>query len=298
MCAVEATFYLWAKSFIPVQMGLLVVAMVVLYYGMKFLNFQTIQMKEYKQDTKKLILLTLCLSVFVGGPFIWKSLRTSGTPLYPFFVGMVGADKINERDPVLWGSLLEKTEVVLNVRNTYGGRSLSDFVKHLWLIAVPENGVNNRYDYPVGLMYLLCLGPFIFILLRSLKKKEFLILPMGIVIFWGIWWLGSHQTRFLFVPLILMGLVVLSQKEFQTKAMGLGVILSLALVCLSVFRAHHYDFGKSFHDVLRDQDKKLLAMSKTVDRAKDIELDFFDVTFADFSVDVVDNNSVFVLKHK
>ena len=35
---------------------------------------------------------------------------------------------------------------------------------HLWLIAVPEEELNNKYDYPVGLVYLIASGLFFFLI--------------------------------------------------------------------------------------------------------------------------------------
>jgi hypothetical protein len=54
--------------------------------------------------------------------------------------------------------------------------------------------------------------------------------------------------------------------------------------------------GLSPYDVLREKDKKLLAMAK---RIKDvpITLDFPDAAYADFPVEVRGSKSVFILEY-
>jgi len=57
------------------------------------------------------------------------------------------------------GKVIKAEQADLAMKDAYGlKRSLPGFVKHFWLVAVPEQGVNNRFDYPLGLIYLLCLG--------------------------------------------------------------------------------------------------------------------------------------------
>ncbi|VAX35693.1 hypothetical protein MNBD_UNCLBAC01-501 [hydrothermal vent metagenome] len=308
LATIEFTFYFWAKSFFPIQMILIGMGLGTFYLifkkcGLLSVGWNANRMfsrkdrMEYKKSFRKVIFYFGILSIFIGGPFVVKSLSVTGTPLYPFGVGMLNVRQM-DKGSLAEQSLLENTEKVLATSEQYApGRSLKDFIRHLWLIAVPEKGVNNRYDYPVGLVYLLCIGPFIWVLASSVRNRQFLIIPWLIVFFWGVWWMGSHQSRFLLIPILLMGIIILSQKIFQTKVFFGCVILSLALTSLSVFRAHRLDFGKSARDVLREKDKKLLEMSQTVDRSKKIQLSFFDAAFADFAVDVRNVNSVFVLKY-
>ena len=91
--------------------------------------------------------------------FVAKSLYYSGTP----FSGCtrVIQDKEIDYDSAWWRSLQQASNIWTNeeARGQYGPWPLVlAFVKHFWLIAVPEKGVNNAFDYPVGLPYLLVVG--------------------------------------------------------------------------------------------------------------------------------------------
>jgi len=308
LSAIEFTFFFWSKSFVPLQMGLIILVFGVLYIIGKKLGFKEIswtgkmalndqQKGKYKHLLKKGALYFFMISLFVGGPFIGKSLYYAQTPLFPFFLGSVSIGNPIDKESTWWKSLVENSEIAMATRDQYGsGRSPLELLKHFWLIAVPEKGVNNRYDYPVGLMYLLCLGPFFYVLMRSIFKKQFAILPLFIGIYWVLWWAGTHQSRFLFIPIILMYIVVLSRPQFVTRIFMMCITLALGLTCLSVLRAHRSDFGKSAYEVLRSKDQQLLRMSKVVKRDQPVEIDFADVAFADFSVDVRGVDSVFVIK--
>ena len=238
------------------------------------------------------------LSVFIGGPFLVKSAYYTGTPLYPFFFGIFPPHPRFEENAVAWQSLQENSKLCLNTKDQYGsGRSFIDFISHWWLIAIPEDGVNNRYDYPVGLVYLLCLGPFIYLFCQSVKKRTFCLLPIFVIAYWISWWQGSQQTRFLFIPLVLMALTVLIETKFHSRVFQAGILLALFLVTISIFRTHRSDFGVSPMGVLREKDRKLLELSKTVDANRSVTLDFYDVAFAEFPVEVKGVKSVFVLEH-
>lgn len=311
LCALEGAFYFWSKSFIPVQ-TIIIVAVLFIFYGLYKkigggnigwifnCKINSIQSRTHKSSFRKIIIYFMLLSLFIAGPFMAKSLYYTGTPLYPFLLGVFDVNKDVDRQSAAWRSLEEKTEQVLSTRNQYGSdRSPKEFLRHLWLIAVPERGVNNRYDYPVGLMYLLCLGPFLFMLACSIKSKEFAIIPLFIVFYWGTWWMGSHQSRFLFVPIVLMFITIFSQKRIQSAFLIFCMLIALSLVMISVFRAHYRDFGHSPREVLREKDKQLIEMSRTSQRQRGVvQLNFHDVAYADFPVDVINNNSVFVIDYR
>ncbi len=165
-----------------------------------------------------------------------------------------------------------------------------------WLIAVPEKGVNNRYDYPVGLMYLLFLGPFLIFSINSLRRKHISIFALFIVLYWGTWWFGSQQTRFLYIPITLMYICVMLDKRVVSKILILMINFSLLIVLISLIRAHKSDFGKSRYEVLRDKDKQLLEMANTVQKYPVI-LDYPDVAYASFPVEVKNSDSIFALNY-
>ncbi|OGX38670.1 MAG: hypothetical protein A3D87_03295 [Omnitrophica WOR_2 bacterium RIFCSPHIGHO2_02_FULL_50_17] len=311
LCAIESAFYFWSKSFIPLQICLVVFVLLGLYMVYRKAGFKdsgwTFDDLEYnfysksgdfKRALTKFAGYFCIVSFVVAGPFVAKSLYYAGTPLFPFGVGALAINQSIDKNSLEWRSLVRKTQEVLATKDQYGsGRSLLEFLRHFWLIAVPEKGVNNRYDYPVGLMYLLFLGPFIYFVSKAFVNKRFVVIPLFIVANWMIWWWGSHQSRFLFVPIVLLFIVVVSHIKYHSKIFITCVLISVALVGLSVFRAHKRDFGLSAMEVLREKDRELLALSQTARKGETIKLQFFDAAFADFPIDVVNSESIFVLEH-
>ncbi|MDP2653297.1 MAG: hypothetical protein Q8Q08_04625 [Candidatus Omnitrophota bacterium] len=310
LCALELTFFIWSKPFIPAFLVISAVLMIAFAAvmslgGKRPLKFAWLSVPpegegpgERWPDAKRVALMSVLLSIFIAGPFLAKSLYYSGTPVYPLAAGRWIVNKNIDQNSLGWTSITGKAGPLMAVRDMYGsGRSPKEFLRHLWLVAVPENGVNNRYDYPLGLVYLLCLLPFFYVLADAWRRKEFLILPLLAVAYWATWWLGSHQSRFLYIPVLLMILTVLSRGEMLTRLMRSGLVLALALTCLSVLRCTAPDFGKRPWDTLRAKDRKLLEMSATVDRTAPTLLGFHDAAFADFPVAVVAPERLFVLEY-
>ena len=83
-----------------------------------------------------------------------------------------------------------------------------------------------------------------------------------VVIDWALWWFSCQQSRFLYIPLVLMMLMVLVHWEKLTKIMMCALTLALILTGLSVVGAHRRDFGRSRYEVLRDKDKSILIAPK------------------------------------
>ena len=304
LCSMELAFYFWSKSFFPIMIMLVITGILILIFLLKKIGFKIkpLFFNEPEKNTgyffHRVFIVFLAMSMVVGVPFIAKSIKYTGSPLFPFFVGKINLNKQIDVDSQHWLSIKEKAGQCLKTKDQYGsGRSPIEFLKHLWLIAVPEKGVNNRYDYPIGLTYLLCLWPFLYLFFESIKRKQINILLWFITIYWVLWWFGSQQTRFLYVPIIAMFIAVISQKRFLTNIFCVGILISLLLVSISVFRAHKNDFGKNRYEVLRSKDKELLEMSKYVDRTRPVSLNFEDAAFADFLIKATNHhNSVFVLK--
>ena len=304
---IELSFYVWSKPLIPVQFLITLVVFGLVWlllwaWGIRK-NIWIVsgeKIKEATSNTRRALTrglgLFLIFSLFVVGPFIYKSLRYSGTPLFPLGAGVFRTLSIPQ-SPERRAELKLKTTQLLATKDQYGsGRNLLEFARHFWLIAVPEKGVNNRYDYPLGLMYLLFLGPFLFYFFSSLRQKTLPLLSLWVVISWGIWWFGAQQTRFLFVPLILMYLIVALSIRVPSRVL-LGVMLgAILLVSVSVYRANKQDLGCWGEAVLRQQDKELVQLGKFKQSAEVVTLPFYDVAYATFPVEVVDNDSVFVLK--
>lgn len=304
LSAVEFSFFFWAKSFLPLQFGLIAAMMAIILFGLKRFGFDGLSWLDIRNNPavicprgiKKFLCVFLLSGTLIGGPFLIKNLYYAGTPVFPFWTG---AFKVSEQvgmETSQWISILDRSKKMTATKDQYGsGRSWKAFLQHLWLISVPEKGVNNRYDYPVGMIYLLCLLPFLYKTGRSFARKKAPMLPLFILCFWATWWMGSHQTRFLMLPLILMILCVVVDPIIRTPFLKICVMVAILLTGISAARAHQPSLFKSRYDVLRDKDKALLSLSAGEGTPEGMELDFPDVAFADFRVTRVHCNSVFVL---
>ena len=306
LAAIEFTFFFWSKSFIPVQMILIMMAMTVLAMVLKKLRFKSVKWDigsyvqgQWAARTKKFIYYFVLLSLFIGGPFAAKSLYQAGTPLFPLGVGRAMVNPNIDQDSVGWDSLLRSTKDHLGARDAYGyGRSFENFVKHFWLIAVPDKGVNNKFDYPVGLVYLLFIVPFLWEFTASLRKKEFSVTPWFIVIYWLSWWFGSQQTRFLYIPLILMFIVIINMQKYSSKILLAMLALAMGLNFLSVTRAHQKDFGFKREEVLRVEDRQVFIMSQKYlqqGRHDVVPTENHEMAFAQFPVIVAPERLPYVL---
>jgi len=306
LALVEFNFLFWSKSFMPIMMSLLIVGVFIAVFALKSFGFKKVAILsediqgKFKGNGKGFIVMFLAVSMVIGGPFIAKSIKYTGSPLFPFFVGDVNLNPNLDGRSDSMVQIQEVSKRILNTKDQYGsGRGPAEFLKHLWLISVPEKDVNKRCDYPIGLPYLLCFGPFVYLLFDSLKKKRIELCSILIFVYWVLWWMGSQQTRFLYIPIICMYMLVISQKKFLTGVFQIGILISLLLISISVFRAHKGDLGKSKYEVLRQKDRDLLAMAKDVDRSKSTKLSFEDAAFANFPIVATNHyNSVFVLKTK
>lgn len=290
LAAIEFTFFFWAKAFIPFQFFLILMTGGIIVFGLNKIGF-TSDWKQFagKINTKFLSFFIL-LSIVIAGPFLVKSFYYAGTPVYPFFTKPASAvnPALNVVEP--YKTLLHEAALVhLESKDHYGhGRSFWDFIKHLWLLGVPEKGPNNAFDYPVGLTYLLFVGPFLYWFGHDLRMKKINIIYIYITLYWMTWWFGSQQARFLYIPIVLMIVAVMSRPQPITKIFQFAVLLALALNCLSVFRAHQKSFfAGSVESVLRKKDKRLIAMGQSY--AKEgtsgfVDVDYWDVAYARFPV--------------
>jgi len=309
---IEAAFFFWSKSFVPPQVVILFITVGLLgflfkKFGVKKTVFAFVSQLDFsylkmsRKSVCKIIVIFILIGCVVGGPFVYKSLCYSGTPLFPFAPGILGWNKSFQIRPGLPEALIASSELHMVPKDSYGhGKSLVPFIKHFWLIAIPEKGVNNAFDYPVGLPYLIFLGPFVYLFIASLRKKKYTILPFFIIIYWVFWWIGSQQTRFLYIPVILMFIVVLAALKKPSKVLLGLLVLSVFLNTLSVVRAHKATFLSSRYDVLRVQDKGLVELAEKYyekDRQDPVFIDFQDAAFAQFPVFVEKKNSAWILSY-
>lgn len=306
LAALEMAFYVWSKSFLPIQTIALILAVgatwgVARHFKFKIsLAFHLEELRrDFKDRAKKFLGVFLAVSLLIGGPFWFKSLVVTGTPLYPFFVPTKPPTYWQNQDPSEWNRFLAATQMLMGLQNAYGlERTPVNFVKHFWLVAVPEKGVNNRFDYPLGLIYLLCVGPLVWLFLKSLIARHLSLIPLFIILFWLSWWFGSQQTRFLYVPVLLMTFVVFAEVKV-TRILLFAVFCALFLNVLSVVRAHKMDWGQSPTAVLHVHDREMLKANKeylAAGRQDTMKVDHLNVGYAQFPVFITVENLPYVIK--
>ncbi|MBF0594469.1 MAG: hypothetical protein HQL22_05840 [Candidatus Omnitrophica bacterium] len=297
LAAVEMAFCFWAKSFMPVLMGALVLGVILLCGLIRGRLGASVLF--YKEGSalilRKFMIAFIVVSIFVAGPFAARSFVYGATPLFPLFAGSMNVLRSgNPANP----AVIQKAQEAMNSRDSYGmGRGPVAFLEHIFLIAVPTRGVNNPYDYPVGLTYLLFMGPFMWAFVEAFRKKKVMPEMIFIVLFWLLWWFGSQQSRFLIIPLVLLFVIMAALWKRPSRMVLFCVLVAMAFEVLSMFRAHQPDLGKSSWDVLRPQDRAWIEQAKGLSSGATIVTDKFDVAFAPFAVDVHNNPSVFVIKY-
>ncbi len=290
----EASFFIWSKSFMPAQVLLMAVILAGMAFMLRHRPF-TFSYHINPQDRafiRKSILWFCLAGALVAGPFIAKSLYYAGTPLFPFKPGCLISHPAIDFNTPHGQSLLEASRIWMEkIRDGYGyGRGPVAFIKHFWLIAVPDEGVNNRFDYPLGLPFLLFLGPFLYFFIKGLLKKEVDLMSWFVVLWWALWWLcGSQQSRFLYVPVLLMFAVVALRLPKIPRTLMIALSAALFFNVISLVRAHQGDWGKPFEAVIRPQDKQMALDSLSYIREKRsdvIEVENHDVPYARFPVQV------------
>lgn len=300
LSALEMSFYVFGKSFLPIQTFLILGCLVVLAFiarRLKFSESLSFNTTVGFQSSRVAAWFGrfLLMSVLVGGPFVAKSLYYSGTPFYPVGTGIFSvATRAQERFPLL------KQESDALWKGVVSNRSIPKFVAHFWTLAVPTKDVNNDFDYPMGLPYLLFLVPFLYLTTRSISKRQFPLLPILAIIFWAAWWAsGAHQARFLYIPITLIFISV-SVNAFAQESRGLklALLLSLLLTSLSAVRSNRMDFGKGRFEVLRSEDKQLIELSKkwSDGRGEMLDVNILGAAYATVPVRVTRIETGFVMR--
>jgi len=260
LAGIEFTFFFWSKPLMPVEMIIATSIWASIFALARWGHWQITDIVILK-NWKKALGLFIALSVVVGGPFIVKSMYYAGTPFFPLSPGIMGDAQIKTY-PKTWQSLVEASQGMMGCKNAYGhGRDLVSFIKHWWLLAVPEKGVNNAFDYPLGLTYLLMIGPFLFFLIKDILRRQFPLLSVFVVVIWFLWWFSAQQSRFLYLPLLIIFIVTIARLEAIPRSLFLGVLMSLCLEALSLWGAHKSDLGRWGVHELRGQDKQLLELN-------------------------------------
>lgn len=292
MASIEAGFLLWSKPMLVVGFGVIGIVVWFIHMVVKKTSYTTLFMPSLNITVGRQWLIGLMISsCCVGLPFVVKSWHYAATPFFPSMVGLWPGSQFDKAS-IHGQSIKNAAQSILTyTQDTYGvGRDLVSFLQHFWLIAVADKGVNNQFDYPLGLPLLLFLIPFLVFLYLDFKKKHIYWIDIGIIAMWALWWFSSQQSRFLYIPLLLMFISVSLKLEKPFKPLLIGLCFALCFNGISIARAHYADWGKSHHDVLRAEDQKLVAYHELQQSTPSQQFQQWpesDVAYAQFPVTVV-----------
>ena len=262
LAGVEFAFFFWSKPLMPIEVMMVISVWAFIFVLAFRCHWQIVDTFIFK-NWQRALLLFIFLSVVIAGPFMVKSIYYAATPFFPLAPGIMGTWAQIKTHPQSWHSLQQASQLWMEgVKNGYGhGRGLLAFLKHWWLLAVPEKGVNNAFDYPLGLAYLLLIGPFLFFLIKDILRRKICPLSVLVAVIWVLWWFTAQQSRFLYLPLLIVFMVTIARLEKISKMLFLCLLVSLLLEALSLWGAHKGDMRRWGVDVLRSQDKKLLDIN-------------------------------------
>lgn len=294
MASIELSFFMWSKTFLPIQITFIFLGCFLILFILKKFKFD-VDLAIPKINLKKLLLWTFVFGFFIGGPFVLKSLYYAGTPAYPIAPGLIPISSPQTKGRLV--ILKERAKTNWSTMKSYGGgKSPLDFLSHPFRISVPSKGVNNEFDYPFGLPFIIFLFPFLFLAIKKIRQKKINVGIVFVLLYWGFWWFGSQQTRFLYIPVtvifILMSLETFVQKS---KAIFPVLIFSIIITSISMLREIKDDFGKQGTQVLRTNDHNFLEMNqKYLGSESIIEVKEKEAAFATFRIQVNDGD-MFVL---
>jgi hypothetical protein len=283
--AIELAFFALSKSFMPFQLAGLVAATLALFCidRRDWLHVEwpaTLGRKSFN------VLTFAVVCVVAGFPFFLNSFLHTGSPLVPFFVGIF-KPRIAHSAAFINALSISATQQ-LATRAMFGqARSLIGLLTSWWWIAVPEKGVNNRFDYPLGLPWLIFLAPFAITVIYTLWRRRLSLVAFLAVCFLLSWWLGSQETRYLYLPLILMIVTVLTETSLSKSAILLAALtVALSLNFVSMYRSNRASFGKPVLSILRPADRDLVLMSQHLGPTSPEGMDVSqsEVTYAEFPV--------------
>jgi hypothetical protein len=228
VAALALAVYTGSKAFHPFQMG------AVAAFGLVWLWRARIPF-----PLPRFASLFLALTVLLLARSSLVSLQATGTPLFPF-----GACRIAQGELCSGKSreiLEESTQGLLGTRDLYGnGRGPLAFMQHLWRVAVPSSGVNNEFDYPLGLPWLLLMVLLGFSLARGGRRDPMVQLTL---LFWLLWWLNSHQSRWLY-PVLAFGFLatlplMIQARRFFPFLLATSLVFSLISQVRSLLPTAH-----------------------------------------------------------
>lgn len=248
--AAHVALYAATKAFHPAQAGILVLA-VLGYYAI----FDRAVLTRNRRQLVSGAALAIVLFCLVMARSVWVGVERAGTPIFPFFTCMFSGVINCQGEP---GEAIRATAAgQFGTIDGYGlGRGAGAFAAHLWRISVPALGtVNNVYDYPLGLTWVLLLvllAASIPIWIRAKMPPPELVLA---VVLWVLWWVTSQQSRWLY-PFMAFALLATMQLQLRANR-SLIVAIFLGAGCLSILsqaRAIGADLGASGASIQAQQE--------------------------------------------
>ncbi|MGE4232443.1 MAG: hypothetical protein AB7F43_03855 [Bacteriovoracia bacterium] len=230
--ALHLAVFASAKAISPLQTGA-----VLFVFGIFVLTRKKIDKKFFRLPKKEMVkffaLTFLFFSVLFARSF-WVSMHRAGTPLFPFATCIFSVEGCNGPQGEI---IKDSAKQQLADKNTYGdGNGPIAFLRHLYLVSVPLKGVNNRYDYPAGFGWLVLMLLFLMRIFTRVPDDRYRVLLYISLSFWVVWWIGSHQTRWLY-PVMLFGL--LSSIDLLSKVKP-QILVSVLLISATLSLASHY----------------------------------------------------------
>jgi hypothetical protein len=266
LAGLEFSFFVWAKFpllYLGVFGSLAALAWIISKAGWQLAwTTRSVSSKPEMFVWRRFLGTFVAGSFFLGAPFCLKTLYYAGTPFFPFGVGAIQTLGLPQGAPLeeLKRASHRWLQTVHLDREEAGAEAL---VKHFWILAVPTRGVNNRFDYPMGLPYLLFLIPVFAAGISCWKDKRVSILWCLTGLLWASWWMTSHQARFLYVPIALLFVLGASLPELvDSKAVRAGLLLSMGLTLVSMWHAHRSDFRKTAWECLQPADQELVLKGR------------------------------------
>ncbi|MGK5089833.1 hypothetical protein WDW86_19960 [Bdellovibrionota bacterium FG-2] len=213
--------------------------------------------RSWARKLAPVIGLAVLFSLLLLSRTIWVDMKRAGTPLFPLATCLVSS--VSGCSGWEGVAIRKSSQQLFVAANGYGmGRGIGSFLNHLWRVAVPGGGVNNSYDYPLGLPWLLWCLFFVFSLpeiFRSRRVPVFIALSAS---FWLVWWLGSQQSRWLYPVLALGWLGTLEiQKRVRAHVLCICLVISASFSLISHYRAFRADIWKSPSEIYEQQVKSL-----------------------------------------
>ena len=243
--AAHIALYATAKAFYPAQVGMLVLALLAYSY--------IFERESVIANRRSLILfgsIAIIAFLFLSARSIWIALERAGTPVYPLAVCVIPS--VSGCQGALGTIIRANAKLVTAAAGSYGlGYGVSGLFTHFWRVAVPAFGsVNNEYDYPLGLAWLIMLILVLGSIAQWYSVRRVSPELVMAVLLWVFWWFSSQQSRWLF-PVIALGLLatVYTQIRINQKLLLGSIIISALFSALSLARSIQTDISVSAADV-------------------------------------------------